>query len=517
MDKLLKLFCEHRKHQDYNKPAECSKFQELTGIHATFDQSACQYCLDTKPTFEITSEPFASKYHRLSIDGAIQPSFQNANCILLGEPIDQPSDVIDSTDYLKLKHRCCYYGQCTITPQGIANCQTCPGRLRIDYKFNENPDFGIYNCMPKFGTIRKWAVGITTSVRKNPTIVKTVKSLEHAGWDAGVIFAEPESYIDCGLNWSFVHRFQQIGIFGNWMLGLYELFIRNIDADAFLMMQDDIIIAPNTREYLENALWFTDGPHLVSLLGPNAADKDPSDGWRSAFRYSGGPQALIMSHETVQEILTSLIPLRYYGIQHMKKTSFDDLGIFSLTSNKKWPIYYPKPSIGDHIGHQSTHCQQSTKWTYPDRVLCNHQYYDVEHWYITNNRMAKSDLSELRGILQRFNNVNWLIIDDETEPLSYLKEHCNSEWIITTELPIGTVLLSDIRHEIIKHFSYNKQWLKFGFGSVDGKYVYTENGPCKTLCERSDDLVTCLSDQRHEDDCYVVKGKPFWSTDAIRR
>lgn len=515
MDKLLKLSCEYREHQDYNRPAGCSKFQELAGVSATFDQSACQYCLETKPDFAITSEPFASKYRRLSMDGTIKQSFQNADCILLGEPINHTNETISSTDYLKLKHRCNYYGECTITPHGIANCQSCPGRLRIDYKFNQEPNFEIYGHMPKFGVVQKWAVGILTSARKSQTIIKTVKALEHAGWDAGIIFAEPQSYVNCGDNWDCVNRFRQIGIFGNWILGLYELFIRNIDADAFLMMQDDIIIAPNTRKYLESALWFTEGPHLVSLFGPNVADKDESNSWRSTSKYGGGPASLVMSHETVQEILSSLIPLRYYGIK--RKTSFDDLGIFSLASSKKWPVYYPKPSIGDHIGHQSTHCQQSTRWIYPDRVLCNHQYYDVEHWYITDNRTIKSDLTELKEILRGFDEVNWLIIDDEIEPLSYLKERCKSEWIITTELPVGTILLSDVRDEIIKHFSYNEQWLKFGFGNINGQYVYTENGPCKTLCERSGDLVTCLSEQKREHDCYVIKGKQFWSTNVIRR
>lgn len=517
MDRLKKSNCEYREHQDYSKPAECKKFTELAGITTTFQPSICAYCLNSKSPLTITSEPFLSQYHRLSNNGAIEPpaTFDFANCILLDDPIGMRSDYVEISEYLELKHKCHYYGECNILPRGHINCQLCTNRLRINYEFNNNPDFSIYGKKPKFGNIEKWAVGITTSARKHPTIVKTIKALEHAGWDTGMIFAEPGSYIDCGSNWDYVYRSKQTGIFGNWILGLYELFIRNINADAFFMTQDDIVMSPNSRKYLEDALWFTDQPHLVSLFGPNAIDQDPSVGWRETSIYNGGPNAIIMSHETVQEILSSLTPLRYYGVQHQKKVSFDDLGIFKLMSEKNWSVFYPKPSIGDHIGHQSTHCRQLTKWVYSDRVLCNHQYYDVEHWYITDNREAKADLTELRKSIEKFGQVNWLVVTDGIDPSEYLKNHCKSEWIITTELRPNTRLLSDIRDEIIKYFIYDMRWLKFGFGILNGRYIYTENGPCRTLCERSDNPQTCLSEQSSDHICKIIKGEVFWSTNAL--
>lgn len=517
MDKLLKLNCKHREHQNYNSSAECTKFTELSGIATEFDPSVCEYCINSKSPLTIISEPFLSQFHRLSCKGLIKPptSFDVANCILLDDLIDAHPNIVKLSEYLELKHGCHYHGECTIVPRGHTNCQLCSNRLRVNYEFNQSPDFGIYGSNPKFGKVEKWAVGITTSRRKHPTIVKTVKALENAGWAAGTIFAEPESFVDCGENWNYVHRSLKTGIFGNWMLGLYELFIRNIDADAFFMIQDDIVIAPNTRKYLENSLWFSDEPHLISLFGPNAIDKDPSNGWRKTSKYSGGPNSIIMSHETVQEILSSLTPLRYYGVQHQKNTSFDDLGIFSLVSEKNWSVFYPKPSIGDHIGHQSTHCQQSTKWVYSDRVLCNHQYYDVEHWYITDNRGINADLTNLKLNIEKFGLTNWLIVTDEINPCEYLKRHCKSEWIITTEIPPGTCLLSDVRNEIIKYFTYEERWLKFGFGIMNDQYIYTENGPCKTLCERSSGLRTCLSAQSPGDICKTIKGEVFWSTDVI--
>lgn len=519
MDKLSKLICEHRSHQDYTTPAECMKFTELAGVKTKFDPSVCQFCINSKPQLVVTSEPFLSQYHRLSNNGTIKTptSFDEANCILLGDPVDACKNVFTLSEYLNTKHNCHYYGECTIIPRGHINCKLCQNRLRVNYYFNNSPDYNIYGKMPKVGRIEKWAVGVTTSPRKHPTIVKTIKAMEKAGWDNGTIFAEPGSYINCGENWDYVHRCKKTGIFGNWMLGLYELFIRNIDADAFFIIQDDIIVAPGSKSYLEEALWFTDQPHLVSLFGPNAIDKDESNGWRKIAKYSGGPNSIIMSHETVQEILSSIIPLRYYGIQHQKKTSFDDLGIFALMSQNNWPVFYPKPSIGDHIGHQSTHCKQSTKWVYSDRVLCNHQYYDVEHWFITDIRTHKSNLENLKRNLSKFDNINWLIVTDNIDPCSYLMEHCKSEWIITTELPHDVNLLSDIRNEIIKYFIYDKRWLKFGFGILDNEYIYTRNGPCKTLCEKLDGLQTCLSIQHDNDNFDVIKGEVFWSTNVIRR
>lgn len=518
MDKSSKLNCKHREHQDYTISAICQKFAELTGVKTAFDPSVCEYCLNTKSSLTLIDEPFRSQFHCLANSGIIPPptTFEDANCILLGDPLNLPTDPLPISEYLNIKHQCHYYSQCTITPRGHTSCQLCPERLRIHYEFNKDPDFGIYETKPQFGKIEKWAIGITIAPRKYPTLPKTLKALKAAGWDTGIIFAEPGSYIDCGPNWPYVHRFKQTGIFGNWMLGLYELFIRNIDADAFFMIQDDIVLAPGTRQYLENALWFTDQPHLVSLFGPNAIDKDPSNGWRSSLAYAGGPNSIIMSHETVQEILSSLVPLRYYGVRNQQKVSFDDLGIFVLMSHNEWPVFYPKPSLGDHIGHQSTHCPQTTKWVYSDRVLCNHQYHDAEHWYITDNRVAKADLSALKQNLEKFGPSNWLIVTDDIDPCAYLRQHCKSEWIITTELPPDTELLSDIRNEIIKYFLYDHWWLKFGFGRLNGQYVYTENGPCRTLCEKSDNIQTCLATLSPDHNCRIIKGEVFWSKNALK-
>lgn len=513
-DKSSKLNCDYREHQDYAIPAKCQKFIDLTGISTQFNPSECEYCIKTKPELILSNDPFRSKYCKLLNSNIAKPleTLEYANCVLLGDPISTV-DPLPISEYLKANNTCHYYKTCTITPTNIRNCQLCQDRLNIKYEFNKNPDYNIYETKPKFGQIKKWAVGITTAHRKYQTITKTVKALEHAGWDTGTIFAEPHSYIDCGPNWQYVHRANQIGIFGNWILGLYELFIRNIDADAFFIIQDDIIISPNAREYLEKVLWFTEQPHLISLFGPNAIDNNENNGWRSTTTYHGGPNSIVMSHETVQKILSSLIPLQYYGIQKQKKTSFDDLGIFALMSMNKWPTFYPKPSIGDHIGHQSTHCTQTTKWVYSDRVLCNHQYYDVEHWFITDNT-SNADTSSLQRNLDKFNDINWLIITKDINPRNYLQSKCKSDWIITTELPIGTELLFDIRDEIIKHFIYSHRWLKFGFGIINNQYVYTTRGPCKTLCERTENLQTCLSPELSEHDCRIIKEKAFWISNA---
>lgn len=508
MDKSQKSRCDHREHQDYTTEATCNKFIELTNTSIKFDPSVCEYCIKTKPNFNLSNEPFRSQYFKLR-DTKHTQNFKFAGCVLLGEPI-VPVETLTISDYLKTENSCHYYGKCTIAPDELRNCQFCKDNLRIKYEFNESPDFNIYDKMPKFGEVRKWAVGVTTAPREHKTIIKTIKSLESAGWDNGTIFSEPGSYIDLGDKWEYVHRSRKTGIFGNWMLGLYELFIRNIDADAYFMIQDDIVLAPESREYLEKSLWFTDKPHLISLFGPNAIDKNPSNGWRSTTNYHGGPNSIIMSHETVQEILSSIVPLQFYGIRHTQNSSFDDLGIFLLMNKKGWPTFYPKPSIGDHIGHQSTHCTQSTRWVYSDRVLCNHQYNDIEHWYITDNH-NNEDISKLHEMLSKFKNVNWLVLNKDTDPQECLKNRCKSKWIITTELPVGTKLLSDIKYEVIKHFVYSTRWLKFGFGISNGEYIYTESGPCKSLCEETSNLRTCLSKQLPTDDCKIIKNMAFWS------
>lgn len=491
MERYSKYNCQYREHQNYDTPARCYKFIELAKADAQFHPSVCRYCIDNNADLSIANEPFKSQYNRLVKRNKLN-TFNNADCIMLGEH----SNNADIQEYLNSPTECNYYNECVVN----RNCITCKNKIKGIYEFNQEPDYSVFGSMQKYGSVEKWAIGVITAPRNIPTLTKTIKSISNAGWNNGIIFAEPGIY-EQHHNWKYCYRSEKIGIFGNWMLGLYELFIRNIDADAFIMIQDDIILPPGLKKYLENSLWFTDNDHIVSLFTPASVSRDQPDGWHKTSEYNGGPAVIVMSHGAVRKILSSTIPLQFYGAQKTSNSSFDDLGIFLIDNLE---VYYPIPSISDHIGHISTHCKQLPVNIQPSRTLCNHQYIDVEHWFITDNRCGR-DISDLKLIMSNIENANWLIInhDDDTHTIK-----CDTEWIMTTRLPIGTKILSDVREQLIRQFVYREEWFNFGYGEVDGNMVYTKDGPLLTLCERSANMKTCLVECK---EAKIINSKQYWS------
>ena len=65
-----------------------------------------------------------------------------------------------------------------------------------------------------------------------------------------------------------VRRAAPLGVIGNWLLGLSELLVREPAADAYLMVQDDVVFCRNVRGYLERTLWPAQRVGLASVYRP---------------------------------------------------------------------------------------------------------------------------------------------------------------------------------------------------------------------------------------------------------
>jgi hypothetical protein len=63
-------------------------------------------------------------------------------------------------------------------------------------------------------------------------------------------------------------RDEVLGAWPNWFLGLAELYERDAGADAYLIVQDDVVFSRNVRRYLEQVLWPADRLGVVSLYEP---------------------------------------------------------------------------------------------------------------------------------------------------------------------------------------------------------------------------------------------------------
>jgi hypothetical protein len=209
-------------------------------------------------------------------------------------------------------------------------------------------------------TIRKWAVGVTTAPRRDPTLERCLDHLTRAGWNTPHVFMDgvvrvPEQ---------FGHlpgtlRSPAVGAWPNHYLALSELTMRQPDADAYVIMQDDALIydGENVREYLEEVLWPAGRAPIASLYCPGVYNADRY-GWHK-FRKSWvwGAQAFVFSPKAAKRYLRDR-----QVCQHRWRSAEGGLAqidvLIGWWSWWRWvPLWYPTPSLVRHVG------QISTLWT----------------------------------------------------------------------------------------------------------------------------------------------------------
>lgn len=99
-----------------------------------------------------------------------------------------------------------------------------------------------------------WAVGLTTVRGREVLLKRTLKSLAIGGFANPRIFwdgVDPRDAPEWACQYPGTYRRDPLRTVGNWVLGLWELWVRNPTADLFAMFQDDFVTVRGLREYLE--------------------------------------------------------------------------------------------------------------------------------------------------------------------------------------------------------------------------------------------------------------------------
>jgi hypothetical protein len=205
--------------------------------------------------------------------------------------------------------------------------------------------------------IRQWAVGVTTAPRPHPTLDACLESLARAGWKSPHVFMDSAVRIPE----SFGHlpgalRSPAVGAWPNHYLSLLELTLRQPDADAFLIVQDDALIydGENVRAYLEETLWPGRRLPIVSLYCPEPYTAEQY-GWH-LFRKSWvwGALALVFPRDTAQRYVRDRTICRH----RWRSSNGGLLGIDGLIGwwarRRGVPFWFPTPSLVQHIGETST-------------------------------------------------------------------------------------------------------------------------------------------------------------------
>lgn len=201
--------------------------------------------------------------------------------------------------------------------------------------------------------VQSWAVGVTTAPRREPTLAHCLQSLAEAGWKEFRLFAEPGVEIPADLPAS--RRDERLGAFPNWYLGLTELVLREPLADAYLMCQDDVLLAANLRAYLERTLWPCERVGVVSVYRPSHYEKNghgfqiEDRGWET-----WGALAYVFPNPSARALLCDPLVVNHRHHGPAKGMHNIDSVVGSWCLRSKLPYFVHVPSLAQHIGHAST-------------------------------------------------------------------------------------------------------------------------------------------------------------------
>lgn len=226
--------------------------------------------------------------------------------------------------------------------------------------------------MARYETERdlKWVVGVITCPRKEDFLQRTLTSIQNAGWshESTTIFAEPNTIVDDNFDDIVVRRMKPFGDWTNWATGLFELLLREPNADYFLMSEDDVLYNRDSKKYLEASFSCLGNFGSLSLYTPSKYQKSKFRGWHNECRgvETWSTQTVIMSKESVIKFFSFEDTLRHrfqdifhapevkWGVSGDPKNSVKDAVIGNWAKKNNLPVYFHTPSLAQHIGTTST-------------------------------------------------------------------------------------------------------------------------------------------------------------------
>lgn len=202
-----------------------------------------------------------------------------------------------------------------------------------------------------------WSVGVTTAPRRVGTLEQTLSSLKSAGWEDVRIFAEPDSPLPKpSAGYQITQRDEALGAFANWYLGLSELYLREPRADAYLICQDDVLLAEGLRAYLEGTLWPSASVGVVSVYCPGHVSVGMPSGFHVDTKgwQTWGALAYVFSNPSVRAFLSDPIVLNHshHGPDRGRR-NIDSL-VGAWCERRERPYFVHVPSLAQHIGETTT-------------------------------------------------------------------------------------------------------------------------------------------------------------------
>lgn len=221
-----------------------------------------------------------------------------------------------------------------------------------------------------------WSYGITTvPSRITDLFPRTLASLQKSGFIAPRLFvdgvSDPSLYSH--FNLEVTYRSPVLRTFGNWILALWELYLREPHADRYAIFQDDFVTYNNLKAYLESCELPAKGYWNLYTFPPTHQLPPPDRvGWYNSNQRGRGALALIFNREGVTTLLSAkhmidrpqdnrpsmpkprfingiLVTPQEEGWTKGQKT-VDGAIAESFNQAEGWTEYIHNPSLIQHIG-----------------------------------------------------------------------------------------------------------------------------------------------------------------------
>ncbi|MBR9800815.1 hypothetical protein GYB59_03545 [bacterium] len=171
------------------------------------------------------------------------------------------------------------------------------------------------------------------------------------------VFAEPMAALsDIDSLAGLTKRDQKLGAFPNWYLGLTEMYLRNPHCEAYAMFQDDLLLAPATRDYLEDSLWPAPEIGVVSLYCPSHEHRPDFIGFRAIDWgwKAWGALAYVFSNPGIRTFLSDRLVLdhRHHGPADGARNIDSVVGSWCKRTGLPYLVHVP--SLVQHVGNAST-------------------------------------------------------------------------------------------------------------------------------------------------------------------
>lgn len=196
-----------------------------------------------------------------------------------------------------------------------------------------------------------WEYGVTTVPQRiDHVLPRTLRSLERGGFH----IHQDRIFVDGSIMPNHmpkaVCRGKPIGQFGNYILALWELYLRNPHADYYAMFEDDIVMCRNARAYLEDTM--PGLPGYVNLYtAPENASSQRRVGWYGSDQVGRGALALVFHHHQLLYLLYQSSLVHHPKDAHKGKKAAD--WAIKRAMGERYAEYVHNPSLVQHVGEMS--------------------------------------------------------------------------------------------------------------------------------------------------------------------